>query len=120
MILNTSITWKAETRKENQVRQMHTIILYSILDGCINYNKFQVVLYVSVRNWDLRKAALTGRRDRFNRFVDKTLEEACGLVQELGEKYKNVSQGIFILNIDGFNLVQHGCLQCINLVLFNN
>jgi len=75
------------------------------------------VLYVNARNWDLRKAALSGNQKRFGRYIDKGLEEACGLVRELGNKYKNVSQGILILNVDGFNLIQHGCLQCISTLL---
>jgi len=74
-------------------------------------------LYLNGGSWDFRNIALSGKREHFNRYIDKILDEACGLVRELGEKYKNVSQGVLLLNMDGFNLIQHGCLQCVPLLL---
>jgi len=75
------------------------------------------LLYVNGGVWDLRQVVISGNRDRFNRYIDRALEDACTLVRKLGEEYKNVSQGILIVNMDGFNLVQHGCLQCITVFL---
>jgi hypothetical protein len=61
---------------------------------------------------DLRQVAIAGETDRFMRYVDSAIEKACLKVRTLQEKYQNVTQGILMINIDGYNLVEHGCLQC--------
>jgi len=66
---------------------------------------------------DLRREVVGGQMNQMMRFVSKIFEEGCGLVRELGEKQGNVSQGILLLNAQGFSLVQHGCLQCMLLLL---
>lgn len=76
-----------------------------------------IVLYLNVGGYDVRKAIISGKGDRLLRYVDRAYEKACGLVRELGNKYQNVSQGNLILNLDGFNLVQTGCLRCEILIM---
>lgn len=70
------------------------------------------VLYLTAAGLDIRRIVISGKSARLLRYADKTYDEACGLVRELGEKYQNVSQGNIILNLEGFNLVQTGCLRC--------
>jgi hypothetical protein len=117
-MLMDNVKW----RKENNMDTIHQED-FSDIEKDYKYHlesrdkEGKPLLYVNGGNWDLRNIAVTGKRERFNRYIDKTLDDACGLVRELGEKYKNVSQGMMILNIDGFNLVQHGCIQCIPVFL---
>jgi hypothetical protein len=77
-----------------------------------------LVLYINFENWDLRKAVVSGRSKKFVRYIDKLLDESFQLVREVGEKYKNVSQGILIINLNDFNLVQHGCVQCEQIIKY--
>jgi len=70
------------------------------------------VLYAPLGSMDLRKAFISGNGRRFERFFWKTLDEASIVVRDLGKKYHNVSQGILMVNMAGFNLAQHVCLQC--------
>lgn len=41
---------------------------------------------------DLRQTVIQGGDRRFLRYVDGALEESCGLVRTLGEKYQNVTR----------------------------
>jgi hypothetical protein len=61
---------------------------------------------------DVRKAVISGKGDRLVRYVDKAIEEGCNLVRELGDKYKNITRGHLIINMNGFNNIQHGCIRC--------
>jgi hypothetical protein len=61
---------------------------------------------------DFRKEVVTGKVNQLLRWVWRGFEETSGLVRELGNKYQNVSQGILILNIQGFSMTRHGCLRC--------
>lgn len=131
-IVNTSTTWRVGTRKGKiSVIKMLPPIVSKFLNILGNqfytyqqrigiWGKISLIgsfilcitTHAKLRILNHMKAVLSGNRDRFGRFVDKTLEEACSLVREIGNQHKNVSQGILILNVDGFNLIQHGCLQC--------
>ncbi|XP_035707856.1 SEC14-like protein 2 isoform X2 [Folsomia candida] len=77
----------------------------------------QPLLYVSVDELDIRKSVVNGKTERLLRFVDKGLEEAAQIVNTLGKKYKNVTRGQIIINLFGYNLVEHGCLRCIPVIL---
>jgi hypothetical protein len=85
---------------------------YRVVPYLIHVLTFKIVLYIHVGSWDLRRQVITGKQDRFLRYVSKGMDEVYGIVRELGEKYRNVSQGVLLLNVDGFSLVKHGCLQC--------
>ena len=59
---------------------------------------------------DIRKAVINGKGDRLLRFVDRAFEEASQLVNSLGNKYKNITRAHLIVNLSGYNLIEHGCL----------
>lgn len=40
------------------------------------------------------------------------LEEACIIVRDMSHTYKNMSQGLLIINGGGLNGIQHLCLRC--------
>ncbi|CAL8068098.1 unnamed protein product [Orchesella dallaii] len=62
---------------------------------------------------DIRQAHLTGRAPMFLRFVDKIMDEAEMKVRNAQLEGKNVTRFQFVINLDGFNLVQHGCPNCV-------
>lgn len=80
----------------------------------IDYFNFFVflVFYVDVQGMDIRNIMLRGKGDRFLRYIDRSLEEACTLVRTLGEKYKNITRAHLLVNLKGYNLITQGCLQC--------
>jgi hypothetical protein len=61
---------------------------------------------------DFRKAFISGNGERFARYMRSGMEEASKLVRDLGENYPNVSQGITMVNMGGFSIIQHVCLRC--------
>ncbi|OXA63243.1 hypothetical protein Fcan01_01172 [Folsomia candida] len=76
-------------------------------------------MVVEMLTADPRKIVLQGNGDRLVRYVDKAIDEACQLVQELGEKYGNMTRGNAITNLDGFSLIKHGCIRCLPFLIRN-
>ncbi|XP_021943090.1 SEC14-like protein 2 [Folsomia candida] len=74
-------------------------------------------IYFEAGTIDLRRALVQGKGEKLMRYVDKGLQEACTLVRNLGQEYKNITRGHLIINLDGFNIMQHGCLRCIPFLL---
>lgn len=71
-----------------------------------------VDILIEIKHADPRRIVLQGKGDRLVRYLDKGFDETCGLVREMGDRYGNMTRGNALINADGFNLVQHGCLQC--------
>ncbi len=68
--------------------------------------------------YDLRQAGLTGKMSRVARYLDSYLEQVTTLVRTLREKEgRNITQYSYVINMDGFNPIQHLCLQCLPMVL---
>ncbi|CAL8069485.1 unnamed protein product [Orchesella dallaii] len=68
---------------------------------------------LNIGPWNFRRAAITGKMPRLLRYMDKMLEEATQAVIKLQGMGKNVTQWKVILNMDGFNLIQHACPRCL-------
>jgi hypothetical protein len=67
----------------------------------------------SLSEWDFRKASATGNQVRLFRYMVKLLDEATNSVIRLQAQGKNVTQYKVLMNMEGFNLVQHGCSSCL-------
>lgn len=67
----------------------------------------------SLADWDFRKAVTSGRQVRLFKYMIKLLDEATNAVLRLQSEGKNVTQWKVLMNMDGFNLVQHGCGTCL-------
>jgi len=110
-------------REENQMDTIHSedwsdmFHLFRRDVGSAHDREGQPVLYFDVGGLDLRSAVLSGRDSRFLRYIDKSIDEACDVVRERGEIYGNITRGHLIANAKGYNLVQHGCLRCIPVLL---
>jgi hypothetical protein len=66
--------------------------------------------------WDLRRGVLQGKRDQIIRWMTKGIQDAVEHIRELQHEGKNVTRWNFIINMKNFNLIQHGCLQCKELI----
>ncbi|CAL8099405.1 unnamed protein product [Orchesella dallaii] len=72
----------------------------------------QPVVTGNIGDWDLRRASVTGRIQRVLRYLDKAMDEATIRIREMQKEGKNVTQFVFIVNLDNFNLAQHTCGPC--------
>lgn len=68
---------------------------------------------LNIAPWNFRSMALTGKLPRLLRYMDKLLEEATQSVVKQQTEGKNVTQWKVILNMEGFNMMQHGCALCL-------
>lgn len=66
----------------------------------------------------MRKVVLMGNKDKGIRFVFRMAEVGVLRVMEQHEQHPNVSSGIIIMNLDGFNSKQHGCPECTSYTNF--
>ncbi|CAL8080045.1 unnamed protein product [Orchesella dallaii] len=67
---------------------------------------------VSIRDWDIRRAALQGKLPRLQRYMDKLMDEISMKVVSLRNEGKNVTRWVLLTNVEGFNIVQHACSSC--------
>lgn len=69
-----------------------------------------LVLIILIGQYNLRKVVLAGKREAFNRYLDKNFEKGRTIAKEL-----NITQGVAIIDLYGLNARTHACLQCKNL-----
>lgn len=75
------------------------------------------VVQIILRDWDIRQAVISGRRNRLIRWIYKYFEDATKLVRQFQSEGKNVTQFSMILDAEGFNPVTHGCPLCMSIYL---
>lgn len=76
-------------------------------------------LFLELKHFDARKLIVQGKGERMLRYFSKAWDEGCNLIQELGAKYGNMTRGNVVFDLDGFNAVQHVCIQCIPYMIRN-
>jgi len=81
------------------------------LDGYDHEGK--PILTANYDEWDIRKGVLSGKLQRLMRWMTKAQNDGVSKVRELQAEGKNITQWDFIINMNNFNLVQHGCIQCL-------
>jgi hypothetical protein len=62
--------------------------------------------------WDFRQAILSGRRNKMLRYIYKIVDDVDMRVQKQQAQGKLVTRGNIIIDVEGYNLMQHGCVQC--------
>ncbi|CAL8093053.1 unnamed protein product [Orchesella dallaii] len=68
---------------------------------------------VNLGTWNFRRAAVTGKMPRMIRYFYKLLEESTQTVIRNQYKGANVTEFSLIMNLDGFNAIQHACPACL-------
>lgn len=70
------------------------------------------MIHITIGDFDIRKAVVNGNGGKLLRYIDRIFEDATSLVRKMAKQYKNVTRGWVIVDMSGFNLVEHGCLGC--------
>ncbi|CAL8128842.1 unnamed protein product [Orchesella dallaii] len=65
-----------------------------------------------VGEWDIRAVAVSGKLNKIIRYVEMGMEESLQAIIKLRAEGKNVTRFDFIMNMDQYNEIQHGCTQC--------
>lgn len=73
---------------------------------------YEIVGTFNFADWDLRKAMTSGGAVRLFRYLIKLIDENTEQVFKLQREGKNVTQWKALINMEGFNLIQHGCASC--------
>lgn len=74
-------------------------------------NLFTVVL-IDLRNFDARRLIQQGKYDQMVRLYEHMIDRACKLGLDYSEKYKNITRGNVLVNLDGFNPQENSCSAC--------
>lgn len=85
----------------------------------------QPVLMQDLGRWDFRKQVISGKSERFVLCGLRTVEVMQKKIllqnEEIarsGQLRGNVTSYIMLVNLQGFNLRQHGCFQCELYILY--
>ena len=79
-----------------------------------------VVYYGS---WDLRRVVLAGQGPKLQRYLSRAMESASQFVRAVNasNEAKNITQVLFVLDGNGYNLKQHACVQCkLQIAIYTN
>ncbi|OXA51833.1 SEC14-like protein 4 [Folsomia candida] len=108
------ISWRAEYKMDQIMKEDFSDLerQFPIRMDAVDYVG-RPVGTADIAEWDVRKVVLMGNKDKGIRFVFRMAEVGVLRVMEQHEQHPNVSSGIIIMNLDGFNSKQHGCPECI-------
>jgi len=65
-----------------------------------------------LHEWDFRRAAVSGKLKRLNRYFDKMLDEVEIKVRVQQNLKQNVTQGVLLFDLNKVNAVQHVNFVC--------
>ncbi|CAL8099387.1 unnamed protein product [Orchesella dallaii] len=108
-------------RKQNKISTIQTEDFSDIADEYpylfSEDKQGQPVFIGFAGEWDIRNAVLTGRAQRVIRYMNKALEHGVKLITESQHQGKNVTRLNLLIDLDGFSVRQHGCVQCLFRIL---
>ncbi len=67
---------------------------------------------VEASEWDVRRGALSGSTDLAGRYLYQVIEKQYKKIRDKQDQGQNVTQLQVIVDLKGYNLIQHGCLNC--------
>ncbi|CAL8079969.1 unnamed protein product [Orchesella dallaii] len=76
-----------------------------------------IVATLDMGDWDLRSAVLQGRMPRLLRYLDWYQEEIIRQILAAQDNGKNVTRAMVLVDIEGFNLLQHLCPACMSVFI---
>jgi len=72
------------------------------------------VAYGSVgSDWNVRRGMLQGKGARIMRYTYKLVFELNSKLIEIQKKQQNITQFTVVINLEGFNVIQHACPMCV-------
>jgi len=69
-------------------------------------------MYMNFGSWDVQRATEMGEREKVIKYINRAMEMSTEQVRNMQDMGMNVTQVNFIMNMDGYSVTQHGCLQC--------
>jgi len=84
------------------------------LDGVDKTGK--PLVQIDLKTWkSVTKATENGLRDRIARWLFKYMEDATKIIRKSQSEGKKVARFTFMLDVEGFNVADFGCPQCIQV-----
>ncbi|CAL8068094.1 unnamed protein product [Orchesella dallaii] len=111
--LKADLKWRKSTKIETLRLEDFSDISsdYPVYVDTYDKNGAPVITAIAGQ-WNLRTVHLSGLADRAQLFLDKVMDGAAAQVRRVQTEGKNVTRFLFLLNLEGFNLVEHGCPRC--------
>lgn len=119
MILNAMI-WRKEHKIDEILLEDFTDFERQypfIYDGSTDKDG-RPIAFATVGIFDLRKLTLSGQSEKFLRYAARFMEASELTLNELNKDIGNTNMSTIFVTMDmnNFNLRQHGCIQCIQLL----
>ncbi|ODM91443.1 SEC14-like protein 2 [Orchesella cincta] len=118
-LLLDDIKW----RKENSISRIHEEDFSDVEEDYKAYvesfdREGKPIITANFGDWDIRKAVISGRMRRLEHYIDRTFEIATRKVRQLQAQGKNVTQWDYIINMNNYNVLQHGCVPCLPFYIY--
>jgi len=112
--LRNHLAWRAERHMDTIMQEDYQALneTYPIYEG--EDYEGRPVLAGDAGEWDVRRGLISGLHAKGERFVYQQIEKACFKIREKQGKGENVTRFQAIFDLKGFNLAQHGCIQCVS------
>lgn len=75
------------------------------------------VATLDMGEWDLRSAVLQGKLPRVLRYMDWFQEKILHQILEAQKSGKPVTRAVVLVDVEGFNLMQHLCSSCLSVFI---
>ncbi|CAL8070607.1 unnamed protein product [Orchesella dallaii] len=79
--------------------------------------KWLQVAELWISEWNVRQAVLTGTISKLTRLLTYCMESQTRLLFEARAQGSNVTQGTLLVDLEGVNLIQHICPNCLPVYL---
>jgi len=113
-----TLKWRKEYNIDNVLNEeleLEKQMPYS-LDGVSKEGN--PVLIARAGQWDARRIVLSGKMTEGKRVVHKILEKCSKLTRDLtAMTKKNITQGIAVVDLSGYSIRQHACVQCVPIYI---
>jgi len=118
-MLMKALKWRKENDMDNILNEDWSAIAHQFPFYMDGYDKEgRPLVAVHYGRWKPRRLIVAGKRKQVARYLDYILEKWYEKIRE--EEIRtdaNVTQGVFILDLNGYSLMEHACLSCVPVYL---
>jgi hypothetical protein len=118
-MLTKALKWRKENNMDNILNEDMTAIAHQFpfyIDG--HDKEGRPIVVVHYGRWKPRRLIVSGKRKQVSRYLDFILEKWYEKIREDEARTGgNVTQGVFILDLNGYSLNEHACLSCVPVYL---
>jgi len=114
--LDKALQWRLDNKMDSILDEDFSQFERSypfILDG--HDKDGRPVIIFEFGKYDLRRIGISGNYNAFLRYLDRYMELAVSKIREANAETpeKHISQAVMIIDLNGFNIRQHMCIQCL-------